>query len=78
MLVQLVLLLLSLLLLMMRMLMIDLVQDKLYFVGFLKQLVVVVELAVLERMLTMKETLKHWIEMMMDVVVHVLFVVFHH
>jgi hypothetical protein len=46
-----------------------LVQDKLYFVEFLKQLVVVVELIVVEMLLMIKMK-KDLTEMMMDVVVH--------
>jgi hypothetical protein len=57
---------------------IDLVPDKLYFVEFLKQLVVGVELIVVEMVPMMIVLLMDLLEMMMDVVVHVMFVAFHH
>jgi len=49
---------------------IDLVPDKLYFVEFLKQLVVEVELIVVEMVPMMIVLLMDLLEMMMDVVVH--------
>jgi hypothetical protein len=50
--------------------MIDLVRDKLYFVEFLTQLAVEVELIVVVLVLIRIEMLMDSIEMMMDVVVH--------